>query len=157
MGDVVNENVGTNGDRTAGGSRMLLSLDDDVLRDGFCWGQYEPKLDDEGRLRLPKEVVDILKEHGVTGLYRCPDPTDSRFVLCPPENWKTFVQAVRKHFAESLDAEKAFRLLCCGTPANIDIECRIRITKACLDHAKLGPGKRVKMLGVGKWYEVSAL
>lgn len=138
------------------GSQMLLPLNDEIFEKGYCFGQYEPKIDDESRLRLPKEVFDTLKEHGVTKLYRCPDPTGKRFILCPTEQWKTFVKAVREQFEESPDAEQASRLLCCSTATDIDGQGRIRITKTCLNRAGLGPDRRVNMLGVGKWYEVSA-
>lgn len=116
---------------------MLLPIDDDIFEKGFCFGQYEPKLDDESRLHIPKEVVNSLREHGVTKLYRCPDPTAQRFILCPAENWKAFVEQVKKHFEGSDDSEQAYRLLCSATAGNIDSQDRIRITKVCLDHAKL--------------------
>ena len=134
---------------------MLLPLGDDIFESGFYFGQYDPKIDDESRLHLPKEMVDLLRAHSVQNLYRCPDPTGERFVLCPEADWPTFVEAVKKHFAESPDSEKALRFLCSGTAAGIDCQGRIRITKACLDHAKIQVGQRVNMLGVGKWYEVS--
>jgi DNA-binding transcriptional regulator/RsmH inhibitor MraZ len=134
---------------------MLLPLDADIFESGFYFGQYDPKIDDESRLHLPKEVVDLLREHGVRNLYRCPDPTGERFILCPGAHWPTFVEAVKKLFAESPDLGKAVRFLCSGTAAWVDLQGRIRITKACLDHAKIKVGQRVNMLGVGKWYEVS--
>jgi DNA-binding transcriptional regulator/RsmH inhibitor MraZ len=134
---------------------MLFPLDNNLLTKGFCWGQFEPKIDDEGRLHLPKEVVNILKDKGITELYRCPDPIYEGFILCPANNWKVFVEAVRKHFKSSNDAEQAFRLLCCGLPANVDRQGRIGITKPCLVHAKVKSGDRVNMLGVGKWFEIS--
>ena len=134
---------------------MLFGFDD-ILKDDYCRGVLEPKIDDEWRLRLPKEAADMLEEHGVTELYRCPDPTGARFILCPAEHWKTFVDAVKKQFQESPKSDQAWRLLCAATPAAIDSQNRIRITKICLDHAKLGPGKRVNMLGIGKWYEISS-
>jgi DNA-binding transcriptional regulator/RsmH inhibitor MraZ len=135
---------------------MLLLTGDKILKNGFCWGQQEPKIDDESRLHLPrKEVVSILNTHAVKKLYRCPDPTGERFILCPAQNWKTFVDAVRRHFMESMDSEQAWRMVCSGLPASIDGQGRIRITKICLDRANVGPGKRVSMLGVGLWYEIS--
>ena len=136
---------------------MLVLFDDNIFENGAYFGSFEPKIDDEWRLRLPKKIVNTLGEHGVTKLYRCPDPTGERFILCPAEHWKDFVKAVRKHFAESPDVEKAFRLLYAATHAHIDSQGRIRITKACLDHAKVGAGDRVSVLGVGKWYEISGL
>lgn len=135
---------------------MHLSLDDNILETGSCFGEYDPKLDDEGRLRLPKEVVDTLRKHGVTSLYRCPDPTGERFVLCPAVHWNAFVEATKKHFADSPDAQDALRLICRGLEADIDSQGRIRITKPCLDHAKLKACQRVTLRGAGKWYETSS-
>jgi DNA-binding transcriptional regulator/RsmH inhibitor MraZ len=135
---------------------MLIPFDDDILKNGFCWGPHEPKIDDESRLHLPKkDVINILDAHGAKELYRCPDPVSKRFILCPAQHWKTFVDTVRKYFTESTDQEQAWRFVCSGMPAFPDFQGRIRITKACLDRANVGPGERVHMLGVGLWYEIS--
>lgn len=103
----------------------------------------------------PKKKSPRFWQQRVLCNYTGADPTGERFILCPPENWETFVNAVRAHFQGMEDVEKIFRLLCCGLVGEIDSQCRIRITKACLEHAKLGPGQRVNMLGVGLWFEVS--
>jgi DNA-binding transcriptional regulator/RsmH inhibitor MraZ len=135
----------------------MLPLNDDIFESGLYFGSYDPKIDEGGRLNLPKEMVDSLKENSVTELYRCPDPTGDRFILCPGPDWPTFVKVVKRQFAESQDYAEIVRLLCSGKPAGIDSQGRIRITTTCLDHAKTGPGQRVKVLGVGRWFEVSAL
>jgi DNA-binding transcriptional regulator/RsmH inhibitor MraZ len=133
---------------------MHLPIDDDIFESGFYFGSFDPKVDDESRLHLPRKVVDLLRKYSVQKLYRCPDPTGERFILCPEPEWPTFIKAVRKLFAESPDLEKALRLLCSGTATEIDRQGRIRITNACLGHAKMKVGQRVNMLGVGRWYEI---
>jgi len=134
---------------------MPLLLNDSIFKNGFCWGQYEPKIDDESRLHLPKEVVDILEGNGITKLWRCPDPTGERFVLCPSQHRLIFIKMIKDSFKDSEEVEEVYRLLCSGTEAAIDSQGRIRIQKVCLDHVKVNAGKRVNVLGVGRWYEVT--
>jgi hypothetical protein len=43
----------------------MLPLDDDILRDGFCWGLCEITVDRGPRIRLPKAVIKIMKQHKV--------------------------------------------------------------------------------------------
>jgi len=128
---------------------------DAVLKNGFCWGEYPARIDDTGRLRLPKAIVDVLAEHGISRLWRCPDPGAKRFILSPPDHRATFVNAVMGRFSDSEDSERAWRLICSGTDAAIDSQGRITIPKACLEHADIEPQQQVKILGVGFWYEVS--
>jgi DNA-binding transcriptional regulator/RsmH inhibitor MraZ len=137
---------------------MLFPLDDSLLTKGFCRGEDRPRLDDESRLCLGRDTVGVLTTHNVKTLYRCPDPTGGgRFILCPDKHWRLFVKAVMRHFARSPDADTATRLLCCATPAAVDGQGRVKITLACLDYAHIGPGTRVRLLGVGYYYEISRL
>jgi len=127
---------------------MPSSFDMGGFARGFCWGMYEPKLDSESRLRLPKETLDVMRQHDVEVLYACPDPASAGFVLCPDKNWRLFISAVQKHVAAD-DAERAYRLVCARAVASIDSQGRIRIRKACLDYAEVDANERVKLLGVG--------
>ena len=136
---------------------MLLPPKGNILTKGFCWGEDNCRLDDESRLCFHKENVKRLSDHDVVELYRCPDPTGVRFLLCPPKNWKILAAAIEQHFARSQELDEAMRLWCSGTPVGIDNQGRIRITAICLNHAKLGPGTRARVLGVGYYYEVSQL
>jgi hypothetical protein len=66
LGDVGNENVSMSGVQITGGLRMLLSLDDDILRDGFCWGlYYEVTMDTRPRMRLPRSIIKVFQQHKV--------------------------------------------------------------------------------------------
>jgi DNA-binding transcriptional regulator/RsmH inhibitor MraZ len=129
-------------------------FDDDILRDGYCWGGNTARIDDTGRLRLPKAIVDILTEHGVSRLWRAPDPRAKRFVLCPPDYRMTFITSVQQHFQEAEELDMAWRLVCSGTDARVDAQGRISIPQVCLGHADTGPQRQVQILGVGLWYEV---
>ncbi len=129
---------------------------DDVVKSGFCWGEYPARIDDTGRLRLPKAIVDLLAEHGISRLWRCPDPRVKRFVLSPPDHRATFINAVMGRCSDSEDSERAWRLICSGTDAAIDSQGRITIPKACLEHAEIEPPQQVVVLGVGFSYEVRA-
>jgi DNA-binding transcriptional regulator/RsmH inhibitor MraZ len=136
---------------------MLFLFDKNLLTNGYCWGEDNCRLDDESRLCLHRDTLNILAEHGVIKLYRCPDPTGERFLLCPEKNWQIIAEAVERQFAKLPDSDKAMRLLCSGTPAAVDSQGRIKITITCLNHAKIGLGTRVKLLGVGHYYEISKL
>ncbi len=127
---------------------------DDVLKNGFCWGEYHARIDDTGRLRLPKAIVDVLAKHGISRLWRCPDPRAKRFVLSPPDHRATFINAVMGRLTDSEDSERAWRLICSGTDAAVDSQGRITIPKVCLEHAAVEPPQQVTILGVGFWYEV---
>jgi DNA-binding transcriptional regulator/RsmH inhibitor MraZ len=131
-------------------------FDDEILRDGYCWGDYTARIDDTSRLRLPKAIVDILAEHGVSRLWRAPDPRAKRFVLCPPDYRRTFITTVQQHFQEAEDADRAWRLVCSGTDGWIDRQGRINVPAACLERADLKPPQQVKILGLGSLFEVAA-
>jgi len=135
---------------------MLPLLDDDILKTGFCWGQYQLRIDETCRLRLCKEIVVVLAERKITRLWRYPDPDGERFVLCPSEHQTTFFNAVRLRLQDLPDAEDRFRLLFSGKDAAIDRQGRIKILRACLERAHIEPPQQVTVLGVGLWYEVTA-
>jgi len=132
-------------------------FDDEILRDGYCWGDYTARIDDTSRLRLPKAIVDILAEQGISRLWRCPDPRAQRFVLCPPDHRITFITTVQRHFCEAEDADRAWRRVCSGTEGRIDSQGRINIPAACLEHAGIKPPQQMAILGVGHWYEITVL
>ena len=134
---------------------MLPHIDNDILKTGFCWGQYELRIDDSCRLRLCKEIVASLAERKIFRLWRCPDPESEGFVLCPMDHRLTFIDAVTHHLKDAPDAEERFRLLCSGTDVAIDRQSRIRIQKVCLEHARIKPPQQVTVLGVGYWYEIT--
>lgn len=135
---------------------MLPLIDDDILKTGFCWGQYQLRIDDTCRLRLCKEIVTLLAEHKMSRLWRYPDPESERFVLCPTEQRQKFIDIASYRLKDAPDAESRFRLLSSGTDAAIDCQGRIRIQKACLERAHIEPPQQVIVLGVGFWYEVTA-
>lgn len=135
---------------------MNLPFDNQVLQNGFLWGEYPARIDDTGRLRLPKAIVNVLAERGISRMWRCPDPTAKRFILSPPDHRATFTNALMGRLPDSEDSERAWRLICSGTDAAIDSQGRITIPKVCLEHAEIEPPQHVSILGVGLWLEVRA-
>ena len=134
---------------------MLPPLDKNAFNEGFCWGEYRATISEDCRLRLNKDVAEMLREHEVKQLWRFPDPTAPAIVLCPPKMCKTYKKLAQDHLPQTMDLEKAYRqYICSGKPASIDNYNRIKIKKLCLDHAKLQPGSKVVILGVGLWLEV---
>jgi DNA-binding transcriptional regulator/RsmH inhibitor MraZ len=127
---------------------------DDVMKNGFCWGEYPARIDDTGRLRLPKAIVDVLAQHGISRLWRCPDPGGERFILCLPEHRVTYIDHIQKYLEHNEGNDDAWRLVCAGTEAGIDRQGRISIPNACLRQAGINPPQQVSALGVGFWYEV---
>jgi len=135
---------------------MLTPLDENTLKTGFCWGQYELRIDDTARLRLCKEITTSLKDQEISRLWRYPDPSGQRFILCPTEHRLRFLREAQKYLKEASDAEEKTRLLYSGTDAAIDSQGRIRIPKVCLDHVGIEPPQQVILLGVAFWCEVGA-
>ena len=136
---------------------MYLLIDDNIIEKGFCWGQFEATIDATSRLRLNNTIVNVLQEQNVFSLWRYPDPTGKSFILCPPQNRTIFLKTAQKCLPESMENEEALRLfIFSGTEAALDAQGRISIIKCCLENAEIKPPKRVVILGVGLWYEVTA-
>lgn len=134
---------------------MDFPFDEDVLKNGFCWGEHVRRIDEMGRLRLNKDIAGMLAERGIMRLWRCPDPAGRRFILCPPEYRQRFVSGVQNRFEETEKVESVYRLVCSGTEGRIDRESRINIPQVCLKQAGIQPPQLVTLLGVGFWFEVS--
>ena len=136
---------------------MLTSFNDNIIKKGFCFGRFEATIDATSRLRLNNTIVTVLQEHNIFSLWRYPDPTGKRFILCPPKHRTIFLKLAQKCLPNSMENEKALRLfLFSGTEATIDAQGRISILKCCLNNAEINPPQRIVILGVGLWFEVTA-
>lgn len=136
---------------------MFLSIDDNIIKKGFCFGRFEATIDATSRLRLNNSIVSVLQEHNISSLWRYADPTGKRFILCPPKHRPTYLKLAQKHLSESMESEEALRLfIFSGTEAYIDAQGRISILKCCLKNAEINPPQRVVILGVSLWFEVLA-
>jgi DNA-binding transcriptional regulator/RsmH inhibitor MraZ len=134
---------------------MYFLSSDENISHGFCWGRYETAIDTESRIRLNKGIVLVLKEQKVTQLWRFPDPTGIRLILCPPENRLTYVKTAKENFPKSEKLEVAFRkYISPGEPATFDGQGRLILTSACIEHLKIDKNRQMLILGVGLWYEV---
>lgn len=134
---------------------MLLSLDDDIVRDGFCWGLYEITADKGPRIRLPATVIRVLQEHKVTQLCLFPDPTAPRLIICPEQNRRTYIKAVKQNLPASIESDEGYRkFICAGEAIPFRGHGRISIAAKFNREFKVVAGHQVVILGTGLWYEL---
>ena len=134
---------------------MLPLLDNKIFDEGFCWGEDEATITDGDRLRLNDDIVDVLKKHKVKTLYRFPDPTGAKVILCPPKYHVIYMKTAEQKLPKDMDRDEAYRkFIFSGKLAAVKMYNRIRIPKTCMKRAKLKTGTRVVILGVGYWYEL---
>ena len=134
---------------------MLPPIDNKTFDKGFCWGEHRATITDGDRLRLNKEIIEVLIKNKVNELWRFPDPTGSRFILCPPQHYTTYLKTAKDNLPRDMDQEKAYRkYIFSGKLARLNKYNRIRITKICLNEAQLTSGNQVVIYGVCLWWEV---
>lgn len=134
---------------------MLLPLNGDIFESGFCWGEFEVTLDAGPRIRLPRAVIKVLKEHKVRQLWRFPDPTGPRMIICPGQNRQNYIEVAKQNFPASMEAGEAYRkFICTSKPVTLSDHGKVSITSVCNRHLKVTAGQRVVLVGVGPWYEV---
>ena len=102
-----------------------MRWNDDLLKKGYWRGKHHLRIDDTCRLRLNETITSLLAEHGISRLWRCPDPGSERFILCVPEHRLTYIGHVQKYF-EGSEVDDDTRLVCAGTEARIDSQ-KIRV------------------------------
>ena len=135
--------------------RMALPLDDRMFEEGYCIGIYEATVDQGPRIRLPRPVVKVLQERKVHELWRFPDPSGRRMILCPSEHRKCYIQRIKEEFSEVEDPGLAYRrYLCSGTPIAMKNHGRVSIVSAVRNHMLVEAGEVVVILGAGYWYEL---
>ena len=134
---------------------MLLPLDDNIIKKGFCCGVDEVSVDSAHRIRLTKSITTVLKEHKVQQLWEYPDLSGHRMNLCPPQHRSTYIKLVTSNFPDSMDFEIAHRkFICAGRPISIDAQGRILIIPVCRRYLIVKATDIVVVVGVGWWYEV---
>ena len=134
---------------------MRTRIDHKMLEQGYCWGEYEVTVDTGPRIRLNSAIVKVLEEHAVQELWRYPDPTGPRMILCPGQHRSTYMKAAQQNFPSSLEPEDAYRrFICVGKPVRIHSRGKVSITTACKKHCGIKEGEQAVILGVGLWYEV---
>lgn len=134
---------------------MPLPLDDKSVEKGYCFGEYEVTVDVGPRIRLPRPMLKILKERKVQEVWRYPDPTGPRMVICPAQNRLTYIKLVKQHLPESIESDKANRrFICTGEPVILGEHGRVSITSTCKRNIHIEAGQEVVIIGVGLWYEV---
>ena len=136
-------------------SSLPFPLNDNVIEAGFCWGEYEVTLDTGPRIRLPRSVVKVLKDHEVCRLWRYPDPTGPRIIICPEQSRLTYMKLAEQHLPASMESGEAYRkYICTGEVVLFRDHGRISITAVCNKHMDVVAGQQVVIVGTGLWYEV---
>jgi DNA-binding transcriptional regulator/RsmH inhibitor MraZ len=134
---------------------MPLPLDDKSVEKGYCLGEYEVTVDVGPRIRLPRPILKVLKDHKVLEVWRYPDPTGQRMVICPAQNRLTYIKLAKQHLPESIEPDEANRrFICTGEPVNLSDHGQVSITLACNRNLNIVAGQQVVIIGVGHWYEV---
>ena len=134
---------------------MALPLDDKLFEEGFCWGVYEITVDEGPRIRLPRAAAKVLEDHEVERLWRFPDPSGPRMILCPDVNRNAYVKAVKQSLAGAKDHGMAYRrFVCVGEPVTVVGHGRVSITSAVSNHMGITAGRTVILIGIGPWYEL---
>ena len=134
---------------------MLFPIDDNIFKNGFCWGRFEARVDEASRLRLNKGIITILKENKVRQLWRFLDPLRKGLILCPPQNRQRYIEIAITHFPPKEDNEVSYRkYISTGEPTAFDKQGRISFTAACIEYSKIKPGDQIILLGIGPWYEL---
>ena len=134
---------------------MTLPLDDKLFEEGFYWGVYEITTDNGPRIRLPRDVVKVLEDHKVQQIWRFPDPSGPRMILCPDKNRNTYIKAVKQSLAGAADRSMAYRhFVCAGEPVTVAGHGRVSITSAVTNHMGITAGETAILIGIGPWYEL---
>jgi DNA-binding transcriptional regulator/RsmH inhibitor MraZ len=134
---------------------MLFSVNDASLEGGFCWGEFEITVDTGPRIRLPRSVIQTLNSHKVKELWRFPDPTGPRMIICPGQKRQAYIEVAKQNFPTQLEAGEAYRrFICTGTQVILRDHGKVSITAACNRSLKVEAGEQVSLVGVGPWYEL---
>jgi len=133
----------------------MLPLNDDILKSGFFWREFEVTVDVGPRIRLPRFVIKILKDHKVKELWCFVDPTGPRMIICPSQNRQTYIKVAEQNFPALMEAEEAFRkFICTGKQVTLSNQGQVSIPSVCNRYLKIEAGQEIVLIGVGNWYEL---
>lgn len=134
---------------------MNTPPNDILFKEGYCIGIYESTLDQGPRLRLPRAILKVLQEHNVLQIWRFPDLSGPRMILCPDEHRGSYIESVTQMLSTLADPDMAYRrFLSAGMPVMMNNHGRIPITAVISNHMKVTPDDSVVIVGLGLWYEV---
>jgi DNA-binding transcriptional regulator/RsmH inhibitor MraZ len=134
---------------------MELPFDDDIFRNGYCWGLDEITVDRGPRIRLPTAVVRTLAEHKVVKLWLYPDPTSPGLILCPDPSREQYIKLAKSHLPSSMKPADAYRnFICAGESVDFRKHGRLSITVTFNQRLTVAQGEQVVLLGTGLWYEL---
>ena len=122
------------------------------------FGQYETRLLEDGRIRLPAAVVDQLQDGGVEEVRLGVIPGLPALALCPGPHWKTWLRDLRTHFPVLSTPEglRAFATAC--SVCALDDQGRIYVPARLRKHLGTGQeGHDVVVVGVIDYFEIWAI
>lgn len=137
---------------------LPLNIKNKDLVDEFCWGELEITIDAETRIVLRKAILDTLKKHNVSKLWRFPSFEFSGTILCPPQNKDLYIELAGNRLAE-IEPSEHFdiahrKYISPGLDVSFDSQGRVSLTQSCIQTAKIKAGDPMTILGRGPWYEV---
>lgn len=134
---------------------MLLPLDDNIFKKGFCKGYYEVTIDHGPRIRLPVAIVSTFEEHKVKEILLFLDPSGHRLILCPDKYYDIYIRHAKKHFPATIEAGKAYRkFICSGESIPFRHHGKVSIKTKFNRNLNILQWKTVIIIGVGSWYEI---
>jgi DNA-binding transcriptional regulator/RsmH inhibitor MraZ len=134
---------------------MLDAPNDDIFGEGYCVGVYEVTVDQGPRIRLPRAIVKVLKDHDIEELWRFPDHSGPRLILCPDAQRDYYIERCKKELSTADDPAALYRkFLCPGMPVALKDHGRVSIVSAVRNHMQVVAGDVIVILGVGPWYEL---
>jgi DNA-binding transcriptional regulator/RsmH inhibitor MraZ len=134
---------------------MLLPLDDNIFKKGFCKGNFEVTIDHGPRFWLPAAMVGTVEEHKVAEILLFPDPSGRRLILCPDKYRDIYVEHVKKLFPAGIEAGKSYRkFICTGDSIPVRRHIRVSIKTKFNKDLDIRQGQTVVIIGVGNWYEI---
>ncbi len=134
----------------------MLFTKDPKIQNGFCYGFHEITVDRGPRLRLPRAIIQELKQQKVNEIWRYPDPSGRRMILVPHKFRLSYVDTAGEYILEHFsDKEQAYRsYIYSGTSVDIKKHGKISIIASCNKKLQVEEGQRIVILGTGLWYEV---
>jgi DNA-binding transcriptional regulator/RsmH inhibitor MraZ len=119
------------------------------------WGSYESTLDGASRLRLNRDIVCVLYEHGIQCLWIYSSPAIPAIILCPDQAREEYIEQAKAAFPKDMELTIAHRkYLCACRSGKYDKQGRIYIPSFGLEHAGIKKEGSVVIIGMGQWFEV---
>ena len=117
-------------------------------------GHFDVTITEDGRLRLPKGVIQLLQAHQVRSLRLCALPWLKALVMCPTALWDAWIQEAKHRF---LCLSTPVGIRTCLSPSTVvqpDARGRISIPERLCEHAGLRVGDTAVVVGMEHYLEI---